>query len=331
MEDIVPLWGGDPKPTPTYFSPRGFRKVVYGGYLTENISQATCRDLLAAAMMEIDRRNGQVVMHVHDEIVCECDEYDAAWNLELMLQIMSAPPEWGAGFPLAVEGFVSEHYVKNPLPGFPHGKGELGKVSGIEVVKDQPTTTEPAAIHRLATIEVIPDSPSDWAYWSEDEPGEDEEQTLLAGIGGVDDVYAVAKRYGIPPEELRRLADEQHKAGGEYTESRRRLWDYLRERIGKTPENSLFQGDHATAGIGWDEIVSHLLTSNEVYTEAFPFRDTGDASSTVVEGNAAHWLWDFYKAGRPKQADRRERLETTLRRLLDRRREIKREEANVPF
>jgi DNA polymerase len=129
MEMLTPVWGGEPRPTPTYYSPRGYRKTVYGGYLTENISQATCRDLLAHAMMSLDSLDWNVVMHVHDELVLEVKECDQFLALRDMLKVMSTPPEWASGFPLAVEGFVSEHYVKNPLPGYPHGKGELGKVT----------------------------------------------------------------------------------------------------------------------------------------------------------------------------------------------------------
>lgn len=129
MEMLTPVWGGEPRPTPTYASPRGYRKTVYGGNLTENISQATCRDLLADALIRLEGAGYEVVMHVHDEIVCECSEQFAFGTLRHMMTTVSSPPDWAGGFPLAVEGFVSEHYVKNPLPGFPHGKGELGKVT----------------------------------------------------------------------------------------------------------------------------------------------------------------------------------------------------------
>lgn len=154
---------------------------------------------------------------------------------------------------------------------------------------------------------------------------------MLASIGSAEEVYAVAKRYGIAPEELRRLADEEA-TDAHYIDARRRLWDFLRDKIGLSPENRrVAEGDYDQAGFAWDDIVTHLLTSNDVYTEAFPFRDSGNADETVTEGNAAEWLWDFYRAGRPKQPSRREMLERTLRRLLDRRREIKEEEANIPF
>lgn len=112
FEMLTPPWGGEERETPTYASPRGMRRSVFGGSLTENISQATCRDLLASAMLELDRRGHKIVMHVHDEIVVECD--DATRTLADMLDVMTSPPEWACGFPLAAEGFVSRHYVKNP-------------------------------------------------------------------------------------------------------------------------------------------------------------------------------------------------------------------------
>lgn len=129
MEPIIPVWGGEPIPSPCYTSHHGFRRSLYGGILTENISQATCRDLLASAMIELDRQGGKIVMHVHDECVIEADHYEALFTLRRMMLVMSTPPQWADGFPLAVEGYVGEHYTKAPLPGSAHGAAKLGVVT----------------------------------------------------------------------------------------------------------------------------------------------------------------------------------------------------------
>ena len=44
---------------------------AYGGLWTENIVSAISRDLLAAALIRIERAGYRTVLHVHDEIICE--------------------------------------------------------------------------------------------------------------------------------------------------------------------------------------------------------------------------------------------------------------------
>lgn len=128
MEMVAPIWGGEPRPTPTYRDPRGFRKSVYGGLLMDHVCQGTCGDVLKHCIVALEERGLAVVMHVHDECVTEVQEDVAEAALAVQLEVMSTPPPWLSDFPLKCEGFVTEHYVKAPLKGFPRGKGVLGKV-----------------------------------------------------------------------------------------------------------------------------------------------------------------------------------------------------------
>ena len=118
IEEMAPPWATDgaTRPTLVYTHHRGFPSVLYGGLLTENICQGMCRDLLAHAMVECERRGIPVVLHVHDEIVAETDS-DLAVELQRMCEIMTTPPTWAEGFPIAVEGYTGTHYTKSPLPG----------------------------------------------------------------------------------------------------------------------------------------------------------------------------------------------------------------------
>lgn len=107
LEDQIPLWGGEPRPTVIYDGPRG-RSYLYGGRIAENVVQAVCRDILAAALVRIEAAGLRPVLHVHDEIVCE---HDPA-RLGEMLAIMSTPPDWAPDFPLECEGYTSDRYMK---------------------------------------------------------------------------------------------------------------------------------------------------------------------------------------------------------------------------
>jgi DNA polymerase len=94
--------------------PRKPRISTYGGSLAENVVQAVCRDLLADSLLRCEREGLPVVLHVHDEIVLEVPVEQAEAALHRLLEIMSTPPDWAAGFPIEVEGFWAERYFKTP-------------------------------------------------------------------------------------------------------------------------------------------------------------------------------------------------------------------------
>ncbi|MCW6701274.1 DNA polymerase [Anaerococcus sp. NML200537] len=81
----------------------------YGGKFVENIVQAIARDILAEAMMRLEKRGFNIVMHIHDEVVIESDSS----SIEEVNQIMSVVPEWADGLILDADGFESEFYKKD--------------------------------------------------------------------------------------------------------------------------------------------------------------------------------------------------------------------------
>lgn len=99
-----------------YTHPHGYAKDLYGGILTENASQAICRDLMVESALRYDaNRPGELVLHVHDELVAESVEPEVA--IHELCREMSVAPAWAAGFPIEVEGFTSPRYVKSPFSG----------------------------------------------------------------------------------------------------------------------------------------------------------------------------------------------------------------------
>jgi DNA polymerase len=122
--DREPVWGGAPRPTLVYTSPRG-EQGLYGGKLTENIVQAICRDLMATALVLLESMGLNPVLHVHDEIVCEVPQ-GREQLLDTMLRIMSDPPGWADGFPIKVEGWTAPIYTKGPLKSSYKGECESG-------------------------------------------------------------------------------------------------------------------------------------------------------------------------------------------------------------
>ena len=86
------------------------RLHTYGGKLTENIVQAIARDLLAAAMLELERSGFQVVLTVHDEIVAETTPAKA--DLDRFIEIMCNAPQWADGLPVKADGWIGRRFRK---------------------------------------------------------------------------------------------------------------------------------------------------------------------------------------------------------------------------
>ena len=98
-----------------FLDPKSHRAVIptYGGRLAENVTQAVARDVLAHALVNLDKENVAVVAHVHDEVIAE-----GGVTVERMKELMGAgvgnplAPPWADGLPLAAEGYYCARYRK---------------------------------------------------------------------------------------------------------------------------------------------------------------------------------------------------------------------------
>lgn len=86
---------------------------TYGGKLSENIIQAIARDLLAEGMRRVDAAGFDIVMHVHDEVVCDIENVGTDYVLDQLCKILSEPVPWAAGLKLTADGFVTPYYRKD--------------------------------------------------------------------------------------------------------------------------------------------------------------------------------------------------------------------------
>ncbi len=88
------------------------RVNTHGGKLVENICQAVARDILTDGLLAADADGFDIVLHVHDEIGAQVDEFDDYHTPERLSEVMSIVPEWATGLLLKAEGFKTPFYWK---------------------------------------------------------------------------------------------------------------------------------------------------------------------------------------------------------------------------
>jgi DNA polymerase len=107
LEPVPTPWGAT-RQGMTYHS-GSTRVSTHGGQLAANITQALCRDLLAEGLVRLEQAGIPVVLHVHDEVVCEVGDER---QFEQVKDLLVAVPAWAGGLPLAADGYVARRYRK---------------------------------------------------------------------------------------------------------------------------------------------------------------------------------------------------------------------------
>lgn len=86
------------------------RRELYGGLQTENVVQAIARDLMVASTQRVQAAGYDMILTVHDEVLCEALNDNG--SLEEFNALMSERPEWCRSIPLQVEGWEGPRYRK---------------------------------------------------------------------------------------------------------------------------------------------------------------------------------------------------------------------------
>lgn len=98
-----------------YYAPNAAGQMVvqetFGGKLAENATQAIARDILAHALLTLEKNGYTVVFHVHDEAVIEMPIGQG--SLEEACRLMAIAPDWAEDLPLRADGYECAYYKKD--------------------------------------------------------------------------------------------------------------------------------------------------------------------------------------------------------------------------
>jgi len=75
---------------------------TYGGRLTENVVQATARDIMRDAVLRLEAAGYPIVLRVHDELVAEVP--NGFGSIEEFERLMSQVEPWAEGWPIRASG-----------------------------------------------------------------------------------------------------------------------------------------------------------------------------------------------------------------------------------
>jgi DNA polymerase len=94
------------------FTPMSKQPNLWGGTITENVTQRMARDVLAEAVIRLENAGLPVVFHAHDEVILEVDIGSKEEAKKEAEKILGVAPEWAPDLPLGVEGDFADTYVK---------------------------------------------------------------------------------------------------------------------------------------------------------------------------------------------------------------------------
>lgn len=94
------------------FTKKWQRVKTYSGKLSENVTSALARDILFYRMPDIEAAGYNIVIRVHDELVCEAPD-TPEYSADRLAKMMATPHEWCKDMPLSAAGFEAKRYRKD--------------------------------------------------------------------------------------------------------------------------------------------------------------------------------------------------------------------------
>ena len=88
------------------------RNALIGSSIFQSAVQATARDFLANAMLNLENAGYSVINSIHDEVLLLVEEQNGESAMNDVVRIMTTPPSWAPDFPLAAEGWYGKRYRK---------------------------------------------------------------------------------------------------------------------------------------------------------------------------------------------------------------------------
>ena len=104
LRDVVSFYGVDS------VTKHWQRQYGYGGLWAENAVQATARDLMANAMLNIEAAGYPLVLTVHDELLAEVP--NGHGTVQEFEELCCQLPTWAEGLPVSAEGWEGRRYRK---------------------------------------------------------------------------------------------------------------------------------------------------------------------------------------------------------------------------
>ena len=83
---------------------------TWGGKLVENLIQSIARELQADAILAVDGAGWPVVLHAHDEIVCE--KPNDTGTVDQLIELMTTASPWASDWPICADGWTGPRYKK---------------------------------------------------------------------------------------------------------------------------------------------------------------------------------------------------------------------------
>lgn len=103
-------WGKPQAVVTKFIGGKKFPERLWGGIITQNLCQATARDMLVNGMMTAESNGYEVRFHVHDECIAMLPNQTG--SIGDFMDQLTTTPSWAKDFPLASEGFEAPTYRK---------------------------------------------------------------------------------------------------------------------------------------------------------------------------------------------------------------------------